>query len=1318
MKFKICLYSIIQVCLLLLFSSYLCADNIIGRLTNLNGLSNNSINCIYQDSEGIMWFGTWDGLNSYNGRDFKTYRYSNKEFSISNNIIRQIIESDPMHLWIATDYGVNRWNRQTQNFDNYFLDAQDLKPKREKSYQICLTNNKTVLAFIYGQGLFYYQSDKKEFVKVANSTSVNDVKKMIVDKNDQLYILYNNGGLDRYSINYKKDTIGLSKKTIIENDNSILNIFYTNNLLILNYKEYIKSLDDNNLYPTSIDVDTKKTISDILYDENHFLISYLEGGCDSYDLKSHRYESLQNFPQNISVFSMYLGTQDILWIGTDGQGVFQIHAYDSFFESVRTDHPVRSFSQLSNNEILVGTKGDGLKLYNKQSKQLRYYASQKDGLISNSVYAMKKNAQGDIFIGTEGKGINVLSSNRLYTLLLPNSSPVFQSVYSIEFTNNGQCVWLGTSGFGLIKIDLIKDGNRYSASGVKQYASSNNSSKNDDIIYSVIRGNTDNELWIGTRLGGVYRFDVDTEKFQNIEEIDNHLKITNNDVLCLMKNANSLWVGTGYGLNRIVKEDSKKYTVKTRFEDVGFANNSTIHGLLLYQDKDVWISTNDGLYNIDLINKTTFNYSIKDGLQNNEFSDGAYYQDVENTFYFGGVNGFNYFHPNEINLREFDPTITLSHLRIFNTPYNIYDKIKNNTLNLDYGEAYITLSFLAQDYIRNENCEYAYRLLDLSEEWIDNDENPNIVLTNLSPGKHKLQVKVTNGDGKWGSNVYQLYIHVAYPWWLSLPAIIIYCILIILITYIIYSVIKNRIILNRQLLLEHIEKENQKKMHESKLNFFTNVAHEFFTPLTLIYGPAQHLLEKADIDTYTKRYIQVIKNNADRMQKLINELMEFRKVESGHTPLHPEKIDVSVLIGYISDNYTEIAEQNKISFQIETHNVSTFVTDRNSIEKIIFNLISNAFKYTPINGYINIDISQIDDNLNFKIRNSGNGLTQKQMSQIFNQFKIFDTSTKVENSRSTGIGLSLVRGLVDLLGGNITVSSELLEYVQFEFTVPSLHIAENEQEEVQESTITSMSTIVQERKDISILIVEDERNIRELLRDILEPYYNINEACDGKEAYDMIMKNTPDLIISDILMPHLNGIQLIDKLRANTKTAHIPIINISAKTSLDDRVEAYQQGSDLYITKPFHPRHILATVQNLINRNAQLKTYFTSSLSSITVKDGLEIHHEDENLLKEIVSYIEQNIDDENLNPNTMADALGLSKATLYRKLKELSDKTPSEFVRNIRLNYAAQLLISTKSTVQEIMFKSGFSNKSYFYREFAKQYNLSPNEYRQKNTK
>ena len=1090
------------------------SQNVVKQISNADGLSNNSVNCFLEDSEHTLWVGTWDGLNAYNGRSFKTYSYNKNAGSISNNVVWQIIEQNDSVLWVSTDYGVNRWKRSTQQFTPYYLGTQNNPPKQEKSFLLGITSGKYIICYVKEQGLFYFDDRKQDFVPLKNNLP-DGIKNFVIDAKDQVFFLTEHGQLLHYQLSVHSSNLELSFKKEIKQPAFISGIYLSQDYLIINDDRTLTVSLDNRIL-NSIDIPENKTVSQVICHKEYLLISFIEGGCIRYNLKDNTSTELPQLPAKAPIFTIYIGSQNILWVGTDGQGVLEVYEHSSPFHTIKTDYPVRCFCEEDNGNILVGTKGEGILLLDKQKRQVEPYLSTDNGLISNSVYTIRKNMSGDIFIGTEGTGINYipLNSSQVKKLNIPAEYPTFKAVYSILFTHNDSLLWLGTSGYGLIKLSLQREGKSYKVTEMKQYKSPGPSSPSNNIIYSVIAGYNENELWLGTRGGGINKFDITSECFQQIHEIDSTLSLTNNDILYLTKgDSASIWVGTSYGLNRLFPADIPPSIME--YTDHNGLPNNTIHGILKDENGNIWASTNQGISFINLSSGKITNYSSRNGLQNDEFSDGAIFKDKAGWLYFGGVSGLNYFDENKIHLRDHIATLSLNSLKINNTSQNIYERILNHTLRLAYDEPYLTLGFTTHDFINNENCEFSYRIIDFADEWIYNENNPNIVITKLPPGKYKLEVKCTNGDRVWSNQIYSLHLDVAYPWWLSTTAFIIYFILIAIAIYITQSVIKNRIRLNRQILLEHIEKQNQQRIHESKLNFFTNVAHEFFTPLTLIYGPAQHLLEKADLDSYTKRYIYIIKNNADRMQKLINELMEFRKAESGHTAIYAEKVDIHLLVDYVSDNYTEIAEENKIDFSFKSKEVSSFTTDRNSLEKIIFNLLSNAFKYTPSGGYIHAEIRQnaTTGTLHFRIRNSGKGLTEKQTSEIFSRFKIFESS-KLKHAGSTGVGLNLTKSLTELLGGEITIESTLGEYVEFNVSLPPMHVnTEKESQPTEEETEVSEMLFIPKQKEITILIVEDEKNIRELLKDILLPYYQVREAGNGEEALKEVEQKQPDIII-------------------------------------------------------------------------------------------------------------------------------------------------------------------------------------------------------------
>ncbi|MBR8706284.1 hybrid sensor histidine kinase/response regulator transcription factor [Bacteroides pyogenes] len=1303
-------------CLLILsfaFIGHVEAVNTVKYISNIDGLTNNSVNCIYEDAEHTIWIGTWDGLNAYNGREITTFRYSKSDpNSISNNIVRQILESGNC-LWIATDNGVNRLEKNTHRIVRYYLRADNKIPHQEKSFVLAKSAGGKILCLVKGVGLFFYDGHADEF-KPIETDFIHQVKDCCVDAADRFVVLFTDGTLGHIACGNLITGARRTDLQAVDAGMPVSRMFVSGDRLVLNAQYTLLLLNTALEIDRRIELDVHKTVSQVVLRGNSLYIGFIEGGCIDYRLDTRRYAYLEHIPDRLSVFTLCSGSQEILWIGTDGQGLIQLYAYDSPFRTIYTTHPVRCFCEDNRGGILVGTKGGGIKLLDVEANRLSDFLNEGKGLISNSVYVLARNGEDDVFIGTEGAGINVLNmeTRRLEKLEIPDKYSDFRAVYNLYFTHNDSVLWVGTSGYGLIKMNLCKVKGKYEVRGFQQYISSNKSNPlNNDVVYAVT--SVSEELWFGTRGGGLSRISMQNNEKRSLEDIDSRIQLTNNDVLCLLNDEGNIWIGTSYGLNKIEKVGSNYRLFHYADESL---NNKTVHGILKDNGGDIWASTNQGLSKLNLVSGKIDHYTLKDGLQNDEFSDGAFFRDTRGLLYFGGVSGLSYFDPQSIRMRRFTPSLALSRLKIYNTVHNLNDRIVDGVLKLSYEERYVTLTFIAKDFINNENCEYAYRLANQSADWVKMGNNPNITFARLPSGKYRLEVKCTNGDKVWGDNIYKMAIKVGYPWWLSAPAWVVYGILCLLAFYIARSVVKNRIRLSRQILIARIERRHEQKIYESKLNFFTNVAHEFFTPLTLIYAPARHLLESKADDEGVGKYLRVIVNNAERMQKLIGELMEFRKTKPGKTDVNPEYVNVKILIEYISDNYIEILKENKIDFKVELGEVTEIYSDRSMLEKIMFNLLSNAFKYTPRNGYIHLWVSQDEAHtLFFRIRNSGKGLTGQQMAEIFDKYKIFDTP-KPDNSLSTGIGLNLTRNLTLLLGGGINVASEPGQFVEFSVAIPSLPVGEDtiagEGEKLRTEGEREGTEEPKPRQDTVVLIVEDDEGIRGLLKDILSDY-TVREVKDGMQAFHEIERNHPDIIISDIVMPNMDGLELIDKLKTDPKTAYIPIVGISGKASVEDRIEAYGRGVDSYIGKPFHPRQVLTAVENLLSRQAMLRNYFNSSMASVKLRDGILLHPEDEELIQRITHYVTEHIEDEALGPSSIADFVGVSKATLYRQLKEITDKTPSEFVRAIRLEYAARLLRTTKLTVSEIMFQCGFSNKSYFYREFSKQYGVSPKGYR-----
>ena len=1296
----------------------------IERLSNENGLSNLSVNCFCEDSRHRLWIGTWDGLNVYDGRKFQIYRHKrNFSGSIGNNIIRQIIEQDSLTMWIVTNDCVSRRDERTGRFSNFYPGRDNNAKSGPVSYILGKTSGNEILVCAKQHGFFLYRQGVKEskFIPVVGGNP--RILSMLIDDTDRIFMLTESREILCYRFVYLKgrEVPMLVEESPVKTQCKVSDMSLTGNVLVINYGSIVEGLDLHTGERYGIETGLPN-VGRIASREGTLYLT--DRNCSklvSYNLRTRLGETIGSLPSKTAVFSIYAGSQDILWVGTDGRGLLKIFEYASPFRTVHTVYPVRCFSKGEDGTILVGTKGEGIKLFDKRKRDVLGEITATQGLISNSVYSMRKNSRGDIFIGTEGKGINYLLRGEkfLRKLHFLTDSIMVKSVYSLNFSQGDSVLWAGTSGGGLIRMNLqYLRGDGYIVHDVRQYkASGVYSALGSNIIYSIVRSVDQDVLWLGTRGGGVVKFDSGKERFESIPNYSDLSKEINMDVLSMVRGTDgSLWVGTSYGLNRLMTEEGQiRYTSFPGEDDL---EDSAVHGIVEDMAGNLWISTGNGITCIDGHSGRSVQYTSLNGLQNNEFSDGAYFRDNDKDIFFGGVAGFSYFNPDEMSLRDYSPQIRLAGLRINNAELNVYDRIKQNVLCLDYDEAHVSLSFCVGDFINNENCIFEYRISSISDEWISNGSNSSISLTRLPPGRYRLDVRYTNGDRVWCKSMFSLNIRMRHPWWFSGWAVIIYLMLAIFIAYVVCSIIRNRIRMSRRLLLEHVEKEQQKKMHESQLNFFENIAHEFFTPLTLIYGPAQQLLERGELDNYAKKYVLLIKNNAERMQQLLNELMAFRKADKGYTVLHAETLNLNSMLNSIIDNFMLLAGENHIQLSVRIGEMGSFNTDRNVLEKIFFNLISNAFKYTPANGYINIYLErQADDTVQFRVRNSGKGLTEEQCAEAFNRFRIFE-HTNQKHAISTGIGLNLAKELSELLGGKISVESQLNEYVEFNVVLPQLPMPEKQSEEDLRKDVTFNLPVSQDRhQKFTVLVVEDDYNIRDLLLDILSSKYTVLTANDGLEAIRILQQNLPDLVLCDIIMPELDGLGLIDKIRSDERTAHLPIVSVSAKLSIEDRIEAVEHGADAYITKPFNPRHVLATIEQLLNKRTIMKEYFNSVRSDVIVREGVTLHHEDERLLNDIVGFIEKNIDDEALNPTSISDFIGMGKTSLYEKLKELTGKTPGEYIRMVRLDHASKLLKTTQLTVQEVMYKSGFSSKSYFYKEFAARFGSSPKEYRKANS-
>lgn len=1322
------------------------------HINNNTGLSNSAVNAIFQDSEGMMWFGTWDGLNRYDGRS--VYRFgnlANDPYSLSHHIIREISEEDSRHLWITTDYGINRLDKVSGRIEKFYLDHKPSYIFQEKSFTCQADGKGTVVASFSGQGLYLYDSRSGEFKKtaIAGCRKPFGIFNLFFDEAGALWAYTNGNSLVKMEIKDGKPQM-LHEVKLPSGDVSAP-IYDSGKFIWLTIGHRLHKINVYDAKP--VITDTEVTVDGNLtaaFSNHKGIIIGTDSGC-------YRFENGElKLYQNITapVLSIMEGTQDILWVGTDGKGVLECYsqpAYVSYIDPSRygssSNYPVRAILYDDHGMLWIGNKGGGLsQIFHLGAKNLERSVNMNVGAgrTYNSVLSLAK-GKNCVWIGTDGNGLLYYdhSAAKIVPLDL-SASPEgkgIKSVYCIMQTDSAS-LYLGTSGNGMFRISLDGGGN---ARSIENYRHTNSASTSlgSNIVYAM--ANDGNVIWIGTRGGGLSRFDKKTGRIQTFRAavgVDG--TICSNDVISLLRDSQGrLWVGTTSGVSMLADTRAKRPVFHTYDKNSGLPNTN-IHSILEDRDHNIWVSTSHGLARIDSKDSHITSFFYEDGLQDNEFSDGAAFASADgSTLYFGGVNGFNILYPSAVTANNFMPHLILKGVATNNCPYEFAD----STLKTTYRANSIHLDFAVTDYVNNEKCQILYRLKSTglfsrkSSDWVNLGESRTVVLNQLPPGKYILEVKISNARQN-DSEPLKLNISISSPIWASWWAILLYILAALAIVVMIFKVKRSRLLIEHELALEKQEKINREETHQAKLRFFTNIAHEFSNSITLIYGAVEQILAKRIPDDSMKRQLLTIQSNAERMSRQIQELMEFRKAEQGYLQVQYERVDIPQLIRSITDNFIDRLDSKGITLKLQLEKSPEYwVVDRNMLEKIVFNLLSNALKYTPENGDVELTVSETADHrLVIRCANSGDGIPENKLQDIFDRFTILDNfERKLSQGKYSrnGIGLALCKDLVTLMDGRIGVESE--RGVETVFTV---EIPAHDESEIADTSSTGPSPsepspsipavfpdyempVAAARHEAEgsdsrfetelrqILVVDDQPEILDMIADILGEKYEILVASNGVEAIEVLESSMPSLIISDIIMPEMNGIELIKQVKTNEKTRYIPVILLSSKSDIESRIEVMETGANLFITKPFHPQYLMAAVDNILQNHAIMKKFSESASAYKEKYNGAVVQKEDKEFIDKVIDVLSQKSSDENYNQDMLAADLNISRIQLYRKIKRIADSTPGDFIRSYRLKRAEQMLLHTDKTIQEIMTECGFHNKAYFYRLFQRYHNCSPRAYR-----
>lgn len=1323
-----------------LFFFWVCVINSLSaynlrQVTNADGLTSSAVLSLLQDSNGFLWMGTCDGVNIYDGT--KAYNWNGwGQLNLSGYVIEEILETHDGVIWVQTNYGLSKVEKENHIVVDY--------PQFKGSYMMVKNELGDLFFFSSNNLLYAFNERTQEFYQIPIGT-LNREEIVNFYVNEHFLILFLKDEIVYYQMTRSSEGKYILSSINTREKTKVLYGFGDRNQIYWIDEEY-------NLLGYSLDKPVKKVICnwkealkgrgvivDILRDDNSFFIAFQTNGLVKISLQSSSEYIVDDLGIKAGVFRLLKDRfQDIIWIATDGQGVYVYSegkysilsvTYQDLNQSI--GKPIRSIFWDEEGALWLGTKGEGiLKIYDfsPQKHDISYKTelinSPEKGLVNNSVYAFAKSSRPLFWIGHDA-GLSYYSyiEGKIRNVQSPEKINYIHAIHE----ESDSILWIATVGTGVVRA-LVGDklGKPYIRS-LKRYTIDNGNFSSN--YFFTLFADCGRNVWFGNRGYGL--FHIKGDSLVSIPLKGEYTNKVVNDIFSITRDKDTFWLGTGGGLIRKNDKEEICFNQKTGF------SNSTIHSVLQDNTSMLWIATNGGLINFDILHNQFQSYGKGSGLEVLEFSDGASYSQ-DNTLFFGGINGFVAITNNEMYTSDkgaVKPPLRFTNINILGeqgTCVDVQSWGDKPILSLDSDQNNFTISFLALDYVNPTNYSYQYRLNE-KMEWIDNGTNNSISFTQMNYGNYLLEIRYKNQATGELSPIYSASIKIASPWYLSTLAFSIYTILILLaigacIRWFLFNQQRKKL-----LVIEKMEQQHKEELYEEKLRFFTNITHELCTPLTLIYAPCERLLKHNHSD-YVHKYVSLIKANAERLNALIQEIIDFRRLETGHQMQCIHRVDVSALCNDIIHSFSELAEQNMIRIEnIVAENIF-WNTDRKSLMKILNNLISNAFKYTSVGGHIRIIVDVVDNNQNLRIKvyNTGKGISQEDIPFIFNRYKVLDgveASTIKGMASRNGLGLAICHSMVELLKGEIQIQSEYGSYAEFIVLLPMLEVTSDKTEIMDGDTSNSSNTLpvidseqIQHLSGSSvdrtsskykILIVDDNTDMLMLLQETFSDKFYVVVRNSAEQALQEVKNDMPMLIITDVMMPGIDGFEFTRRLKQNKYTMSIPVVILSAKNTSQEKIAGLDAGADAYIGKPFNIDYLKAVVERLIENRCKMKDFFNTSACAYDFSHGHLVKTEDKEFLSKLTEYIEKHVDSEDLSLEEVAEYMQVSVRTLYRRFKEMNLDSPKGYIKEYRINLAAKLLRTTSLTVQEIMYKTGFVNRSHFYKEFSKHFQETPKDYR-----
>ena len=1338
------------------------------------GLAHNGVTSIVEDSRGYLWIGTYDGLNRYDGYGIKTFKNTVGKKIFASNRIRTINEDEEGHLWIGTDEGISIYDCDQQKFKNIYSNQLTNKQLSGPIIRkiIFSTKHEIAICATEGFGLLVFGKDfsfKNQYLP-PNEDSRKPILFFDGIQLDEDYFLFSTSkGMLLFDIESKKfisilkEKIQFSKAVIRTGDGSLV-VTRTEGFSILKYEKrngqysfQWKGDGLNDYQLTSAGVDSLGnlwlgTLLDGVVRIENFSHEISLNHHQTNSFYDKKYFDLKSGMLRVSCF--YFSKKTGEWVGTFNNGLYEFDLKENPFKSYNiemelpfglTSNRILSVSSYDDDRILLSANRGGLALFNTIGQGFEPLPFVIPNSLENRVGKVFVDSRENIWMWhSDNYGMSRVRKESQYIERIKYPSLPELNDLSLRYIteDNDGNIWIGAvEGVYKILLDSVGEIKKIISINDNSYFIKNNKIVNARYIY--MDEKHDDLLWIGTQTEGLFRIklgdddqldDAIFQQFLSDEELVNTLP--SNFVSCILRIPDgSLWLGTERGGICQVKKEGGELTFETYSENQGLSNN--VVKAILYDNGSLWVPTNIGLNKFDLHEKRFQNFRKSDGLP---FENFEYYSEIlENgIIVLSSANGFCYFDPEDLKDNESLPSLIFGDFKLFSSPVLPNDSIDgrvileralNNTskISLKHDESVFTIQVKSLHYSNSDNFYLRYQLLPINEDWITiSSDQEDISFNGLPPDDYTLRVQASNSKGDW-TGLRELEIIIEAPYWKTGWAYLLYSLVLLGMIGAIFFVVLRIQNLNHIVTIEKIEIDNIKERNASKLRFFSNISHEIKTPIALISGPVDMLLQRFRGNNEIEDNLELIKRQSKKINELVEQVHDFQKADANALKINNTHFSFGDFIDVLVSDFYFMAGREEKHLVLSRGDDPLYVyADKNKLEKIFNNLLSNAFKYSDGGDTITFSYEQENNNIIVTVQDTGRGISTVDLPLIFERF--YQSGNNSTNVGGAGIGLAFSKKLVDMHFGSIGAESEMYKGSKFTVTLPiikpmpSLEKIEKEEKVLKEEGEFIITQFLDRKVELStikldadytetiIFVAEDNHDLRSFVERVLSKFFKVRTFSNGKQCWEAIASDWPDLVVSDVLMPEMNGFELCRKIKSDIKTSHIPVMLLTACSSIEDQIEGLEVGADNYVKKPFDIQHLVLSIAALLKSRAQLRERF-----QIDFPVGLEKSHhseKDEVFLDKLFEIMELNLDNQEVELDNFAKTLYLNRTHFYQKVKALTNETPYELMKEFRLKKAAELLVKKDYSVSQVYSMTGFKSRTHFSKLFKEKYAISPGKY------